>query len=1017
MMTFDPHRWHRFEQDGIPVYVRPHRPGWFVPNRAGDALLQQLQQGEGGLDEEGLRFLQRLPDDSFENYPGRAALLGTPQLRELWFHLTNDCNLSCRHCMFASAPGDRAQLAVEQVRDLAFQALAAGCRIFALTGGEPTVHPAFKEILGLLLKPGHTHVAVLSNGLELRRHLAGGGWDFERLHLQISVDGLQAAHDRLRGRGAFDRLCQELRWLGEQRIPFTLSMCVTADNLRDMPGLVDLAAEMGASGVHFMWYFIRGRGTAAGFPQPLEIFNELRRAAERAEERGVVIDNLSALRGQIFAPAGTVHDGSGSGWESAAVGVDGRLYPSAALVGVAELATDLDTGLESAWRQSPVLKRIRQTTAAGLESPWRLLLGGGDLDHSYLHDGSFTGADPYSPLQERLALWQIVRQARLQSAEGPPRLRLKMGDVLEACGAHGAVALVHSNCLLSLAQKDTRSVVQEFYREAAEETKEDILNPACYEPALIEHIPEEFRFRGYGCGSPVLDAALQAGERVVDLGCGRGVECFIAARQVGPGGRAIGVDMLDNMLALAGQGAAAVEQRLGYQNLEFHKGYLESLPLEAGTVDVVLSNCVMNLSAHKRQAFSEIFRVLKNGGRLVISDVVCEQEPPAVLRNDQMLRGECIAGALTQKDLVGILEEAGFIAIRLVRRFPYRMVQGHPFFSLTFAACKPNPGEPVTVIYRGPFATVATADGQRLIPGQVARLDRQLADLAGDSLFQLDGQGAVTNLEMGASCCGLPAGSPGAPVPDQKERFGAGCMVCGDALRYLEGAEQRQCSFCHQHLPARAVCEQGHFVCDTCHAADALQVIERLTLESVETDMLQLFEDVCRHPAIPVNGPEYHALVPAVILACYRNSGGSLSDEELREGIRRGTQVTGGSCAFWGICGAAAGVGIAFGVILKATPLDGPSRQAVQQVSGKVLAEISALPVARCCHRDCWLALKEAARLSVGLLPVALTAKQQTPCNQLGLNRECAGSVCPRFPRRRLSLAGQAAASDGRLNH
>ena len=163
---------------------------------------------------------------------------------------------------------------------------------------------------------------------------------------------------------------------------------------------------------------------------------------------------------------------------------------------------------------------------------------------------------------------------------------------------------------------------------------------------------------------------------MVDLGSGRGVECFIAARQVGARGKAIGVDMLEQMLAAAQRGAAAVAVNLGYRNLEFRHGYLEQLPLEDQSVDVVLSNCVMNLSPDKRRAFGEILRVLRPGGRLVISDVVCEEEPDAAIRNDDILRGECIGGALTQRDLVGILEEAGFVAVRFLKRFPYRVVGG-----------------------------------------------------------------------------------------------------------------------------------------------------------------------------------------------------------------------------------------------------------------------------------------------------------------------------------------------------
>ncbi|MEZ4484926.1 MAG: DUF5714 domain-containing protein [Syntrophotaleaceae bacterium] len=997
-MTFDPQQWQRFEEGGVPIYVRADRPNWFVPSRSGDELLLQLKQGRASVAAPvESRFFQRLPADTFNAYPGRAELLGPPRLRELWFHLTNDCNLSCRHCMFASAPGDGALLATARVQELAAEALDAGCRIFALTGGEPLVHPGFRPIVEQLLQPGQTHVAVLTNGLLLRQQLAEVDWDFERLHLQISVDGLQGAHDRLRGPGAFGRLRAELAWLRQRKIPFTLSMCVTADNLADMPGVVALAAEVGAGNVHFMWYFVRGRGGNEGFAEPQAIFQQLIAASERAEALGIVIDNLTALRSQVFAPGGTVHDGSGCGWESAAVGADGKLYPSAALVGVEELATDLEGGLRSAWQQSPVLQRIRRTTAARLESPWRLLLGGGDLDHSYLHKGTFIGDDPYTPLYEQLARWQIVREAQRQPERGVPQLRLKMGDVLESCGSHGAVALVHSNCLLSLAQTDSRAVVQEFYRDAAEETKEDILNPVCYEAALVDHIPEEFRFRGYGCGSPVLDAHLKLGERVVDLGCGRGVECFVAARQVGAQGQAIGVDMLDNMLALAGQGAAAVRQRLGYDNLQFHKGYLESLPLADQSADVVLSNCVMNLSPHKRRAFGEIYRILKAGGRLVISDVVCDRDPPVEVRNDEVLRGECIAGALTQKDLVGILEECGFVAVRLIKRFPYRVVRGHPFFSLTFEAYKPDPTEQVPVIYLGPFPAVVAEGGQLLLPGQLVSLDRQSALLAGDALFQLDGQGAVTNLIRER---------PVAPCPRSRRHrrmlwwrknewpsvAWSAVPTCG-IYRWRSSGLAAIAGNCRQppRSARRALCPRRP------HRVDALQVIERLLLASTETDLLDLFEKVRRHPAIPANGPEYHALVPGTILAAYRNSGGSLSDEQLLAGLRRGAQVAGGSCAFWGSVGLPSGSASLSAWILKGQPLDGPARQTVQSATAQALAEIAGLSLARCCRRDCWLALRKAAELSATLLSVKLKAEGGDDCEQISRNRECAGSRCPWF--------------------
>jgi MoaA/NifB/PqqE/SkfB family radical SAM enzyme/SAM-dependent methyltransferase len=1012
-MEFQLHRWQRLEWRGLPLYLNPEQPCWFVPNACGDRVLRDMFRDDSVSTEPAVqRFLQRLPRSQSSSYPGRSHFLKTDELRELWFHVTNRCNMRCRHCMFGSGPADTDELDAARVVELARQASDLGCRVFALTGGEPLVHRRFEHIAREIMALPDSRLVLLTNGLLLSRLLPRLSCDPARLHLQISVDGLRERHDRLRGAGSYDKLKEQLNWLRRRRLPFTLSMCVTADNVSDMPAVVDFAARHGAENVHFMWYFSRGRGGAERAVDSDRIIPHLLRAQEVAEQHGIAIDNLQALKTQVFAPPGTVHDGSNNAWESLAVGPDGQLYPSAALVGAPELATAIGDELACAWRNSPVLDRIRRATAAELSSPWRFLLGGGDLDHSYLASGRYVGGDPYLPLYEQIVCWLIKRHAQCQEDGGPPRLRLKMGDILESCGAHGAVALLHSNCLLSLAGQDSHAAVKDYYRSAATEDREEILNPVCYDEALIAHIPEKFRFRGYGCGSPVLDAQLQPGETVVDLGSGRGVECFIAARQVGARGKAIGIDMLDPMLTAARNGAEAVSANLGYRNLEFRRGYLESMPLEDASVDVVLSNCVMNLSPDKRRAFSEILRVLRPGGRLVISDVVCEEEPDAVIRNDEILRGECIGGALSQRDLVGILEETGFAAVCILKRFPYRVVGGHPFFSLTYQAVKAAPSEPVRVLWRGPLSTV-TSDGALLVPGSVSALDRQHAELAGEAVFQLDEAGAVTNLDLGESCCCSTPPESRVPEPSRTPvRYTTDCMVCGAPLLYLDEDRQESCHFCKTVRTTRAVCSNGHYVCDTCHAEDARQVIERACTMTKATDMLELFEDITAHPSFPDNGPEYHALVPGIILATARNLGMQISQETVMAGIRRGAQVVGGSCAFWGVCGAATGVGMAFSLLLEANPLKAAARQAVQTAVKEVLAEISALPTSRCCRRDTVLALRKAAQLSAKLLPVTLTARNPVGCPSHRQKDGCLGGRCPLMKEFRLISSSQGAGSE-----
>ncbi|MCK4536473.1 MAG: methyltransferase domain-containing protein, partial [Desulfuromonadales bacterium] len=608
-MAFNPEIWSRYEYEGIPIYIRGEHPVWFVPNRAGDQLLQEICRGETiPADKQSDYFLQRLPDSPAANYPGRSLLLENNQLHELWFHITNRCNLTCSHCLFASSPEDASELDADIILERAAEAHSYGCRIFSLTGGEPLVHRRFTDIIEGLLALPDSRVVILTNGLLLERTFSQKDWDWSRIHLQVSVDGLATRHDQIRGLGSFEKLRRQLTWLQQVKVPFTVSMCVERSNLGEMSGVVDFAADCGAAGLHFMWYFIRGRGDAEQFATPDEIFEQLKLASQRAETRGIGIDNLESLRTQIFAPSGTYHDGSTSGWEALAIGPDDQLYPSAALVGIEQLATPLSSGLYDAWQNSAVLQKVRASSVVNTNSPLRFFLGGGDSDHSFTHCGKFVGCDPYLPLYEKSMLWLIGREAQQQAGDGPPRLRLKMGDILESCGSHGEVALVHTNCLLSLADQDSRKAVKDFYTEAATQQNDDILNPVCYDEEMISHIPREFRFRGYGCGSPVMDANIRPGETVVDLGSGRGIECFIAAKLTGGEGQVYGIDMLDNMLHIARQGGAAVTRNLGYDNLSFRKGYLEELPLDDASADLFLSNCVMNLSMHKRRAFAEIFR-------------------------------------------------------------------------------------------------------------------------------------------------------------------------------------------------------------------------------------------------------------------------------------------------------------------------------------------------------------------------------------------------------------------------
>jgi len=315
---------------------------------------------------------------------------------------------------------------------------------------------------------------------------------------------------------------------------------------------------------------------------------------------------------------------------------------------------------------------------------------------------------------------------------------------------------------------DIEGAVLKRYEKAAREVEVGLCVPVSYDRALLDVIPDEIIKKDYGCGDP--SRYVREGETVLDIGSGGGKACYIISQIVGPSGTVIGVDFNEEMLGLARKYQSAVGQQLGYHNVEFRRGKIQNLKINLDlldqylarhsvhsvsdllrlrefeertshthplipddSIDLIVSNCVLNLvrPEDKRELFSEMYRVLKRGGRVAISDIVSDEPVPDHLKRDPELWSGCVSGAFQEEALLRAFEEAKFYGIHVeeMRAEPYQTIEGIEFRSITLTAYKGKEGPCIernqAVIYRGPWKQVMDDDNHVLHRGvRVAVCDK-----------------------------------------------------------------------------------------------------------------------------------------------------------------------------------------------------------------------------------------------------------------------------------------------------
>jgi MoaA/NifB/PqqE/SkfB family radical SAM enzyme/ubiquinone/menaquinone biosynthesis C-methylase UbiE len=727
-------QFHSFEHDGITYAVDGDAPNWIAVEERGAALLRtiasaprtfaelvasyahehKLEAGKAWLHvHDFLTALDRggvLADAPFvrEPYAGRRANIEPAGLRELWLHINNACNLTCTHCLVSSGPGGIAGRSTEEMIALVDEAAALGVERVFITGGEPFLRKDIFDLAKHITETRGAELIVLTNATlfagRIREQLAS--LDRQRVRFQVSIDGARPeTNDPIRGAGTFTKALDGARILSDLGFDVSLTTVTTEENLDELPHIPAIVRNVGARSQHLMWSHKRGRAVEADngfFPEQLPLLNAVLATIDAARSEGVVLDNLEAIKRRVNGVPGIKYDLGNAGWDSICVYADGKVYPSAALANEAALVCGDTTSqsLGEILETSAVVQRLRAATMSA-NDPFRFLTGGGDLEHAWCFGGDFVATDPYYAISVELTkvvMRQLGEEKRarknLRSGYDAPLVLHAMGDGAIACGtADGALAqqpvlTLHSNCVLSFDVDKPRAKVREFYGAAAEAPVAELCCPTKYDDSAIAHIPQDVLDRFYGCGSPMTSAGIREGETVVDLGSGAGIDVFIAAKFVGATGRAIGVDMTDRMLAVARENQPRVAESLGYDAVEFREGFLEQIPVEAKSVDLITSNCVINLSPDKPRVFGEMWRVLKDHGRILISDIVSETPVPPHLKTNAQLWGECIVGALTQEEFLAELERAGFYGLEVLKKTYWKDVEGYPFFSVTVRGFK-----------------------------------------------------------------------------------------------------------------------------------------------------------------------------------------------------------------------------------------------------------------------------------------------------------------------------------------
>ena len=760
------------EKDGVHLLIDPHSPNWISANRTGMEILG-LCDGKHTLSNiqtaivkkygfsnsdkqrisyEVLEFINAVGTLEFisdtphirPEYPGRSKIIAPHKLDELWIYNTLSCNLRCKHCLVNAGAELKDELTTEEIKNLVDEAIELGTKRFYITGGEPFIKDDIFELIRYIIHEKNRELIIQTNAtlFDDKKILALKELKSPKLIIQVSLEGPNAKiHDKLRGKGSFDKAVEGIRRLIDIGIVPVVATAISKFNERHIIDTSHFISRLGVKDHHILWMHTRGRGASnvdelkVPSDKIAQIMEDLRGIYKEGE---IIVDNEESFKVRLRAKRGRKNDLCNNCYEKICVNSDGHVYPCASFNGDRrfDAGSIREKSIKDIWLDSKIMTWFRDNTVQekeGCNSCYlKFFCGGGCTAQSYYASevetgkGDFMALEPYCLTYKALfedVLWDLAREGILShkvidsdknttNTDGyttpfvynamdgklPPYLSPAFKSIDNAF----EVGTYHCSCVLAIDVEDDDAVckpeikghvtktVKKKFSKAANVVEEKFYCPTGYDPKDLEHIPTEVLDISYGCGNPAAIAELKEGDTVLDLGAGAGIDCFIAAKKIGKHGKVIGIDMTDEMIEKARISAKKVTKVLGYDIVEFRKGDLMGIPIDDSSVDLVISNCVINLTEDKTKVMEEVFRVLKPGGRFVISDIVSDKPILGYMRRDKELWAACLSGALTEERFKEVTEKTGFSKIVLTKNYLYKKVEYINFYSVTMKGFKPQ---------------------------------------------------------------------------------------------------------------------------------------------------------------------------------------------------------------------------------------------------------------------------------------------------------------------------------------